>query len=90
MITYLQTPLTPGEVPIIGDPCGRIHEVKFEDHDLADHDAFPELASELYFDTIYEDDGITIVPQRWVYNLARFGLLNLFRMPHFGHYNITD
>lgn len=86
----LHTPLTPREVPILGDPCGRLHEVKFNDHDLADHDAFSELAPALYFDTIHEDDGITVVPQHWVCGLARSRLLNLLRMPHFGRYNITD
>ena len=90
LITYLQMLLTPGEVPIIGEPFGRLHEVKFDDHDLANFEAFPELAPKLYLNTVHGDDGVKFFPQHWVHGLARFGLLNLLRMPHFGHYNVTD
>ena len=45
-------PLTLGEVPVIGEPFGRLHEVKFDDHDLAYLKAFLELAPELYLDRI--------------------------------------
>ena len=82
--------LTLGEVPVLSDPCGKLHEVKFDDHDLVNYEAFPELAPTLYFDTIYVTYGVTVVPQRWVCGLARSGLLNLLQMPHFGHYNVTD
>lgn len=48
LCTYLQMPLTPSEVPIIGEPFGKLHEVKFDDHDLENLEAFPELAPKLY------------------------------------------
>ena len=32
MITYLQILLTPGEILGIGEPFGRLHEIKFDDH----------------------------------------------------------
>ena len=89
LITYLQMSLTPGEVPVIGEPFGRLHEIKFDDHELANLEAFPELAPELYLDRVQEDDGLKIFPMRWVHGIARSRLLNLLRMPHFGHYNIT-
>ena len=82
--------LTPGEVPIIGEPFGHLHEVKFDDHDLANFEAFPKLAPELYLDTVHGADGVKVVPQCWVCGLARFRLLNILRMPHFGHYNVTN
>ena len=82
-------PLTPGEVPVIGKPFGRLHEVKFDDHDLANLEAFLELAPELYLNRIQEDNGINIFPMRWVRGLAGSRLLNLLRMLNFGHYNIT-
>ena len=47
LITYLQTLLTPGEVLVIRDTCRRIHEVKFDDHDLENYEAFPEMAPTL-------------------------------------------
>ena len=50
--TYLQIQLTPGKVLVIGEPFGRLHEVKFFDHDLANLEAFTELALELYLDRI--------------------------------------
>lgn len=90
LITYLQMPLTPRDVPVIIEPFGRLHEIKFDDHDLACLEAFPELAPELYLETIHTDDGIKMVPHRWVRGLARFRVLNLLRMPHFGHYNVTE
>ena len=90
MQDYVQISLTPGEVPIIGEPFVKLHEVKFDDHDLANLEAFPKLASELYLERVLEDDGIKIVPMPWAHGLASFGLLNLLRMPHFFHYNITD
>ena len=46
----------------MSDPCGKLHEVKFDDHDLANYEAFPELTLTLYFDTIYADNGVTVVP----------------------------
>ena len=52
--------------------------------------SFPELTPALYFNTIYVDDGVTVVPQHWVRRLAGSGLLNLLRMPHFRHYNVTN
>ena len=52
LITYLQMPLTPGEVSIISEPFRRLHEIKFDDHDLASLEAFPELAPELYLERI--------------------------------------
>ena len=55
-------PLTPGEVPIIGEPFGKLHEVKFDDHDLSNLEAFLELAPELYLERILEYDGINIGP----------------------------
>ena len=55
--------LTPGVVPIIGEPFGCLHEVKFDDHDLANFEAFLELALELYLDTVHGDDGVKVVPQ---------------------------
>ena len=62
LISYLQTPLTPGEVPVLSDPCGRLHEVKFDDHDLENFEAFPELAPELYIDMIYVNYGSQLFP----------------------------
>ena len=90
MVTYFHTPLPPGEVPVLNDPCGRLHEVKFHDHDLENYEAFPKLNPKLYFDTTHTDDGVTVIPQKWVSGLVGSGLLNLLRMPHFGHYNIMD
>ena len=75
--TYLKMPLTPGEVPVIGEPFGRLHEVKFDDHDLANLEAFPEWAPELYLHRIQENDGINIVPMHWVHGLVGSELLNL-------------
>ena len=42
--------LTPEEVLVIGEPVGKLHEIKFDDHDLASLEAFPKLAPELYSD----------------------------------------
>ena len=64
--------------------------VKFDDHDLANLEAFPELALELYLERVLEDDVLKVVPMPWASGLAGSGLLNLLRMPHFGHYSITD
>lgn len=83
-------PLTPGEVPIIGELVGKLHEVKFDDHDLENIEAFPELGPVLYLDSIHGDDGVTVIPQFWVWGLATSRLLNLLKMPQFGHYNITN
>lgn len=52
LITYLQMSLTLGEVPVIGEPFGRLHEINFDDHDLGSLEAFPKLAPELYLDAI--------------------------------------
>ena len=82
--------LTPGEVPVLSDPYGKLHEVKFDDRDLDNYEAFHELIPMIYFDTIYVDDGVIVVPQRWVSILDGSGLLNLLRMPHFSLYNVTD
>lgn len=82
--------LTPGEVPVIGEPFGRLHEIKFDDHYLAILEAFPELTAELYLQMIKVEDGIKNFPQQWVHGLAGSELLNLLRMPHFGHYNIRN
>ena len=90
LVTYLQNPLTPGEFPVLSDPCGRLHEVKLDDHDLADSETLPELAPALYFNTIRANDGVTVVPQRWVCGLAGSGLFYLLLMPHFGHYSVID
>lgn len=57
-------PLTPGEVPVIGKPFGRLHEIKFDDHDLANFEAFPELVPKLYLDRVQDKDGIKNVPMR--------------------------
>ena len=54
--------LTPEEVPIIGEPFGRLHEVKFDDHDLANFEAFPELAPELYLDIVHRAVGSKLSP----------------------------
>ena len=83
-------PLTPGEVPIIGELVGKLHEVKFDDQDLTNFEVFPKLAPALYLDTIHDNNGVIVVPQRWVQGLVESGLLNLLRMPHFCHYNVTD
>ena len=56
--------LTLREVPIVSDPYQKLHEVKFDDHDLVKYEAFPELTPTLYFDTSYTDDGVTVVTQR--------------------------
>ena len=52
LITYLRMSLTSGEVLIIGEPFGRLHEIKFDDHDLANLEAFPNLVPELYLEQI--------------------------------------
>ena len=83
-------PLTIEEVSVIGKPFERLHEIKFDDHDLTNLEAFPELAPELYLDTVHGADGVKVVPQSWVHGLAESRLLNLLKMPHFGHYNVTD
>lgn len=63
LVTYLQTHLTLGEFPVPNDPCGKLHEVKFDDHDLANYEAFPKLIPTLYYNTIYVDDGVIVVPR---------------------------
>ena len=90
LITYLFMPLNPGEAPVIGETFGCLHEVNFVHLDLANFEAFPELAPKLYLDTVHGADGVKFVPQHWVRGLAGSRLLNLLRMPHFRHYNITD
>ena len=55
-------PLTLCEVPVIVEPFGKIHGVKFNDHDLANLEAFPKLAPEIYLERILEDDGIKVIP----------------------------
>lgn len=90
MCAYLQMPLILGEVPIIGESFGKLHTVKFDDHGLVNLEVFPELALELYLERVLEDDVLKVIPMPWASGLAGSGLLNLLRMPHFGHYNITD
>lgn len=83
-------PLIPGKVPIFGESFGKLHTIKFDDHDLANPEAFLEWAPELYLERVLEDDVLKVVPMTWASGLARFGLLNLLGMPHFSHYNITN
>ena len=62
LCTYLQMPLTPGEVPVIGNPFGKLHEAKFDDHDLANYEAFPQLAPDFYLERMVEDDRVQVIP----------------------------
>lgn len=54
--------LTLSEVPVICEPFGKLHEVKFDDHDLANYEAFPQLAPEFYLERILEDDKVQVIP----------------------------
>ena len=76
MHAYLQMPLILGEVPIIGESFGKLHMVKFDDHDLANLEAFPELAPELYLERVLEDDVLKVVPMPWESGFAGSILLN--------------
>ena len=58
--------LTTEEVPIIGEPFGLLHEIKFYDHDLAIFEALLELTPELYLDIVHGADGVKVFPQCWV------------------------
>ena len=82
--SYMQIPLILGEVPIIGEAYSKLSSIKFDDHDLANLEAFPELAPELYLERVLEDDVLKVVPMLWAHGLVGLGLLNLMPIPHFG------
>ena len=77
MHSYLQMPLILGEVPIISEAHGKLTSIKFDDHDLANLEVFPELAPELYLETILEEDVFQFFPMSWARGLAMSSLLNL-------------
>ena len=67
---YLQIPLVPTEVPLIGDMFEGLPSLKLDDHDLANLDAFPTLAPELYLERVLYDNVVKVDPMSWVHGLV--------------------
>ena len=75
--SYIQILLVLDEVTIIGDMFGSLPSINFDDHDLANIEAFVELAPELYLERVLYDIVLKVVPMLCAHELAGSGLLNL-------------
>lgn len=69
---------------------GNIPLVKFDDHDLANEETFPNLVPELYLEQVLYDNVPKFESMPWAHGLHVSGILNLLRIPYFGKYPITS
>jgi hypothetical protein len=64
---------------------GHIEKLKYSDHDVEDETKYPELAPQVFIQTIVVNPlrGTVTTPHQWATGLDRIGILGLLKIPHF-------
>lgn len=70
-------------VPFNRDIFGSLPSIKFDEHDLANEDAFLDLEKVLY------DNVPKVESMPWACRQPTFGILNFLHIPHFGRHVIA-
>ena len=70
-----------------GALLGHIPSLKYQDYNLQDPEKFSQFRADQYMckriDLVTKAE--VLAPQEWIKKLSPSGLLNLLRIPHFGH-----
>ena len=67
---------------------GHVEKLNFFDHDVADERKYPELAPQVFMETIDMNPlrGTITKPRKWADGLDRTKILGWLKIPHFGIY----
>ena len=65
---------------------GHFRKIKFSDHEIAYEIKYPELAPQVFLNTIAVNPlgGNITKPRKWAARLDRTKILGLLKIPHFG------
>jgi hypothetical protein len=79
-------PHTPEGIQVDSQLLGHVEKLKSSDHDVADERKYPELAPQVFSETIVVNTlgGTITKPRRWAVRLDRTRILGLLKIPHFG------
>jgi hypothetical protein len=79
-------PRTPEGIQVDSQLLGHVGKLKFSDHDVADERKYPELAPQVFSETIVVNPfgGTITKPRKWAARLDRTRILGLLKIPHFG------
>jgi hypothetical protein len=79
-------PHTPEGIQVDSQPLGHVRKLKFSDHDVAYEIKYPELAPQVFMETIAMNPlgGTITKPCQWAARLDITEILGLLKIPHFG------
>jgi hypothetical protein len=79
-------PCIPEGVQVDPQLLGHVEKLKYSDHDILDETKYPKLVPMVFMHNIVVNQLGEMIsqPHHWAVGLDRTGILEFFKLPHFG------